>query len=97
MLICCQNHYYVVATIDVPEITQDIIDNGGVEVYGGFFWESPWSALPLSYYENGRTIYFTYGIAVGKLTLRMHYSTNAAPTAPGISFKVVVIGGNKAD
>ncbi|GAA4806834.1 hypothetical protein GCM10023231_40030 [Olivibacter ginsenosidimutans] len=87
---------YVVATLSVPEITADIVNNGAVMVYGGFFWESPWSALPLSFYETGKTNHFTYGIKAGSVTLRVHNSSNTAPSAPGIAFKVVVIAGKAA-
>jgi hypothetical protein len=84
---------YVTASLNAAEITSDIVNNGTVMVYGGFFWGDPWSALPISYYESGRTVHFSYGIKQGSVTLRMHYSTNAAPTAPGIQFRVVVIKG----
>jgi len=87
---------YKVATLNMPEITQNIIDNGAVLVYGGFFWESPWSALPISFFETGKTSYYTYGIATGKVTLRVHNSTNAVPSTPGIPFRVVVIEGKAA-
>jgi len=84
---------YVTTSLDLPEITDEVLNGGSVQVYGGFFWGDPWSALPLSYYESGRTVHFSYGIKKGSVTLRMHYSNNAAPTAPGIQFKVVVVGG----
>ncbi|WP_143053918.1 collagen-like protein [Parapedobacter koreensis] len=84
---------YVTASLDIPEITAAIVNNGIVMVYGGFFWGEPWSALPVSYFESGRTVNFSYGVKTGGVTLRMHYSTNTAPTAPGIQFKVVVVEG----
>jgi len=87
---------YVVATLSVPEITADIVNNGAVMVYGGFFWESPWSALPLSFFELGKTNHYTYGIKTGTVTLRVHNSSNTAPSAPGIPFRVVVIAGKAA-
>lgn len=87
---------YVTASLSVPEITADIIANGMVMVYGGFFWGDPWSALPISYFESGRTVNFSYGIKSGSVTLRMHYSSNAVPTAPGIQFRVVVVEGQAA-
>ncbi|RAV27467.1 hypothetical protein [Sinomicrobium soli] len=87
---------YAVANLDIPEITRDIIDNGVVMVYGGFFWGQPWSALPISYNETGKTVNFSYGIATGGVTLRMHYADNDSPTFPGIPFRVVVIEGNAA-
>ncbi|SEK17650.1 collagen-like domain-containing protein [Parapedobacter koreensis] len=82
---------YVTATLSTSEITTDVVNNGLVAVYGGFFWGDPWSALPISYFESGRTVHFSYGIRQGSVTLRMHYSTNAAPTAPGIQFRVVIV------
>ncbi|WP_051293170.1 collagen-like protein [Olivibacter sitiensis] len=85
---------YVTASLNMSEITSDIVNNGAVMVYGGFFWGDPWSALPISYFENSRTVHFAFGVKQGSVTLRMHYSSNAAPTAPGIQFKVVVIKGN---
>ena len=84
---------YVTCDLEVPEITQEVLNYGAVQVYGGFFWGQPWSALPLSYFENGRTVHFSYGIKQGGVTLRMHYGSNAIPTASNIQFKVVVIGG----
>jgi hypothetical protein len=87
---------YVEASLAVPELTTDIINSGAVMVYGGFFWESPWSALPISFYETGKTNYFTFGIKAGTVTLRSHNSTNTPPTAPSIDWRVVVIKGNAA-
>jgi len=84
---------YVTASLSAAEITSDIVNNGAVMVYGGFFWGDPWSALPISYFESGRTVHFSYGVKQGSVTLRMHYSNNAAPTAPGIQFKIVIIKG----
>lgn len=84
---------YKTANLSIPEITADIVNNGAVIVYGGFFFNEPWSALPLSYYELGKTVHFSYAIKVGGVTLRTHYSDNAIPLSAGIPFKVVIIKG----
>jgi len=84
---------YVIGSVPMAQITTDIVNNGAVLVYGGFFWGEPWSALPISYYESGRTVNFSFGVKQGGVTIRLHYSNNAAPAAPGIQYKIVVIEG----
>ncbi len=83
---------YLVAELEIPEITQAVVENGVVLVYGSFFWGQPWSAIPVSYYENGKTNYFSYGIKIGTVTLRTHRDDNTL-SQPTIAFRIVTIEG----
>ena len=85
---------YKVADLDIPQITDDIITNGAVLVYAGLlFSEQTWTALPVSFSENGVTKLWTFGVKAGAVRLRYSQSNNITPSSPTIAFKVVYMTG----
>lgn len=85
---------YLTASLAIPQITQDIVNNGVVLVYGGFFFGSDsWTALPISYLEANVTNHYSFGIKLGSVTLRCHQSNNITPGTPSIPFRILIISG----
>jgi hypothetical protein len=75
-----------VATIDVPEITQDVLDNGMVLVYmrvplNASFSNSMWTGLPFHYQglEGSVTVYhrnYNFGYYLNKISIFYYFSRN---------------------
>jgi len=90
------NGYDVV--INVPEITEDIYNNGAVLVYRLVEIEpKSFNLLPYSYVDNSTIIYMDFDAYVGSIDLiykEVHNGVNATPAPQAtISFKVVIIEG----
>lgn len=60
-------------TLSVPELTQDILDNGAVIGYLRNTGESTWFALPLSF--SGFEVYIQ-SLQLGSITIRANYVGN---------------------
>lgn len=52
-----------------------------------------WTALPISFNENGTTKFWAFGVKVGTVRLRYSQSGNITPSSPSIQFKVVYMTG----
>lgn len=85
---------YKVATLNIPQLTSSIVDNGIVMVYGAFLFGEPWTALPVSIFESGVTRYFFFSVKTGSVVLRYSQSNNVSPGSPSVAFKVVIVPGN---
>lgn len=78
-------HHY--ATINAPLITSDILNKGNVAVY----IKTEWGQVgALTSYSNV-TKSFTYGLDVGQIFIRYHYT--GVPPDPAIRFRYVIIPG----
>lgn len=85
---------YKVADLNVPQITSDIVANGGIFVYAEMnFLGQTWTALPLSWLEMGVTHYFFFGVKAGSIRLRFSQSDNVLPSSPNIPIRVVYMTG----
>lgn len=87
-------------TLNVLEITQEVVDNGAVILYQRRTDSTTWEVMPHSYiaFLGGQptTLTFQYGYNIGQLFLSGMNSLNAnvtpGPVYPGNrSFKIVVI------
>jgi hypothetical protein len=84
-------------SISVPEITEDIYNNGAVLVYR-LIETAPksFNMLPYSYVDNSLTVYMDFDAYVGSIDLIYKEVNNGVnnTTDPGaMSFKVVIIEG----
>ncbi|MGC4232532.1 MAG: hypothetical protein QM594_06080 [Niabella sp.] len=93
---------YKAGQIALPELTNDIVNNGAVLVYGAFnFGTSSWTGLPITYLgelpPNNNEVKLTYNLfftyQTGSVQLRFSRSDNSVPGNPVIRFKVVLIPG----
>jgi len=83
---------FKVATLSIPEITQDVIDRGLVMVYAELPGEgATWSALPYSYRAAGPVYSYGFVIDPGTVELRFHRSDNVVPGIPSSQFRIVVV------
>jgi hypothetical protein len=74
-------------TINLAEITLDVVDNGTVQVFRKSPSASSWSAMP--YYRGG--VSYNYSYEVGEVQIEVSYN-NPSPINVGDSdFKIVVI------
>ncbi len=86
-----------VAILEVPEITEDVIDSGMVTVYAnlpgtGGNTGLAWTALPYTFRTGASTLHvYGYSIGVGQVKLRFHRTDNVAPGIPSSDFRVVVM------
>tara|TARA_R110002096_G_scaffold221429_2_gene410224 strand:- start:2465 stop:2995 length:531 start_codon:yes stop_codon:yes gene_type:complete len=87
-------------TLNVPAVTQAVVDNGAVHVYQKRTDSTSWEALPFSYIAflggNPATLTFQFGYNVGEVHLSGTNSFNANVTPGAVypgdrNFKVVVI------
>ena len=90
------NGYDVV--IDVPEITEDIYNNGAVLVYRLIEIDpKSFNLLPYSYVDNSLIVYMDYDAYVGSIDLiykEVNNGVNDTPAPGGLmSFKVVIMEG----
>ncbi len=77
------------ATVAVPDITQNVVNTGLVEVYVQY--GSTWFCLPDIIGINATT----FGFSVGTVNLQNSNSDNSTPAvAPNITVRVVVIPAN---
>ncbi|MBZ4189860.1 collagen-like triple helix repeat-containing protein [Niabella beijingensis] len=84
---------YTIADLKIPQITADIVNSGGVFVYGSlFFGGQQWTAFPTSYLEFGVTRHFTFSINAGNVRVRYSKSDNTFPSST-IAIKVVFMTG----
>lgn len=85
---------YKVATLNIPQLTSSIVDNGIVLVYGGVRFGESWTALPYPFFEWGVTKFLSFSVETGSVVLRYSQSNNVTPDSPSIAFKVVIVPGN---
>lgn len=74
-------------TINDPDITQDIINNGSVEAFYTLDNGTSWTSIPLTI--GSVTIVYTY--AVGRITIA---STGGSSAPTPVLWKIVTIAGN---
>lgn len=87
--------YYRAANLVIPEITNDIAENGAVFVYANLaFTGQTWTALPVTYSYPHRTDYLFYGVSTGNVRVWYSNSDNTLPSTPGIRYRVVFMPGN---
>jgi hypothetical protein len=90
------NGYY--ANLTVPEITNDIYNNGAILVYR-LFEDSPksFNMLPYTYVDNNTSTYMDYNAYIGKLELTFKVVVSGVNDTPApdvkMAFKVVVVQG----
>jgi len=90
------------ATLNVPEITDDIYYNGAVLVYRLIETDpKSFNMLPYTYVDNSDAIYFDYDAFVGSIDLLYKVMWNGVNSTPApeskMSFKVVIIEGISLD
>ena len=85
--------YY--ADLTYPKITQDVVDNGTVEVFLGDGAGTSWQSVPTTtYYSSTASYSFDYKYYLGGLTLFINLSSNVTfTTIANYQFKIVAIGG----
>lgn len=86
-----EDDYFLAADLDVPEITQDIVDDGLVLVYYRVDNQSPWIALPYTFISHNpqyvEKLDFIYDLAYVGLQSQAT-DRNATPYAG--TFRVIV-------
>jgi len=87
-------------TLKVPEITQDIYENGAVLVYmmkNEGSADQSFNMLPYTWLNNSITEYMDYDAFIGSIDITLRWTDNGvnSTNAPGdpYAFKVVVIEG----
>ena len=85
-----------IVELNIPQITQDIFDNGIVMVYGRLTSDvNTWNALPYSFSFDSHSTFVNYEIKPGKLVIKVSNSLNS--TNIGIArfdMKAVMIPGS---
>lgn len=81
--------YQVVSTLNIPELTSDIVDEGLVMVYFQFSGDPAWYALPYTYPSGSYTEVMDYWALVGQLVLRVR-ATDYAAAQPVGKARVVI-------
>ncbi|MDB9932883.1 hypothetical protein OAD28_09255 [Flavobacteriales bacterium] len=90
------SNQFLIATIDIPAITQEIIDKGAVLIYQKE--NASWISLPFSFTMNASSpsTFVRVNHFVGYITIYRSNSDYSVPSNPGVrTFKCVILTGDQ--
>jgi hypothetical protein len=87
-------NYLAYCTLQLPEITSDVINNGAVTCYLESFPDT-WSVLPYSIIQIGnKELMYSYNLSVGEIFFYVQYDELIPISGvPDRTYKLVIISG----